>query len=69
MNAFHNNYFKYTPCIHDGNWCPDCDKKFKYINRDGTVNTEQYNEGLLKSIQQFQRPRTEYYRKDKGVKK
>jgi len=63
IDEFHNNYFTCFPSELDPTQCSSCNKNFHYINRDGTVNVEQYDRGLLKSIQEFQRPRTEHYRR------
>lgn len=64
-DSFHDNYFKGFPSILDDQdrECSKCKRTFRYINRDGTINMEQYQNGLAKSIQKFQRNRTEWYRK------
>ena len=64
-NSFHNTYLTDTSFQIDGHFdsCPKCGKDFLYINKDGTIDYELYNNGLLKSIRFFQRHRTEWYRK------
>ena len=63
-HSWHNNHFTgFHGFLDDTLTCPKCNKDFKYINKDGTINLEDYNDGLSKSIKKFQRNRTEWYRK------
>lgn len=64
-NEFHKNYFVGFPSMFDPNKCSVCKQDFHYINRDGTINKEQYDKQYYKSIRKFQESRTEFFRRKK----
>ena len=69
--SFHENYMRHMPSMLDdymNRTCDYCNTNFKYINRDGTINKEQYDSQLHKSIRNFQESRTEFYFKRKRKK-